>query len=112
MSKEPLYNTPSRSNEPIRHHILSVLVQKPPRRAGRQPVRRGPRRVGAELASVVVGDTVSSRYGKALYARRNGEDQCWQVTGKLAPSADPTGWVVKDILKIASERVESARILH
>ncbi len=27
MSKEPLYNTPSRSNEPIRHHILSVLVQ-------------------------------------------------------------------------------------
>ena len=30
MSKEPLYNTPSRSNEPIRHHILSVLVQNRP----------------------------------------------------------------------------------
>lgn len=67
---------------------------------------------GAELASVVVGDTVSSRYGKALYARRSGEDQCWQVAGKLAPLADPTGWVVKDILKLAADRVQSARILH
>jgi acetolactate synthase-1/3 small subunit len=30
MNKDMLYSTPSRSNEPVRHHILSVLVQNRP----------------------------------------------------------------------------------
>lgn len=61
---------------------------------------------GAVLADVIVGKAAGA---KGLYVRRAGENQCWQVDGRLAPPKGAVEWVERELLRIpATEVVEVA----
>lgn len=64
---------------------------------------------GAVLADVVVGRAKGER---SLFARRAGEDQAWQVRGKLAPPREPSGWVNKELLRIQANSVDGVTVEH
>lgn len=50
--------------------------------------------------------------GSKLFVRRVGEAQAWQVEGRVDTPASLSGWLDKEIINIAQERVKSIDILH
>lgn len=70
---------------------------------------------GKVLADVLVGKPKQHQGfgGKgALYVRKQGEDQAWEVTGQVSVSADAASWLDREVSKIESARVQRATVHH
>mgnify|MGYP001289202398 CR=1 FL=1 len=66
---------------------------------------------GSVLADVIVGDARQSRGGEpSLYARRAGEDQAYEVKGRLYIDTNASSWLDRKILALKQERVASVAI--
>lgn len=48
--------------------------------------------------------------GKSSYVRRVGEERSWLVSEQLSASPEPSDWLEKEIINVASDRVQSATI--
>ena len=67
---------------------------------------------GGELATVILGESEYRRGGQSTYARRGGEDQVYQCTGRSDFRADVRSWADVSILRIPASRVRSITIEH
>jgi hypothetical protein len=69
---------------------------------------------GEVLADVIVGQAraTQGRGQPCLYARRAGEDQTYEVTGRLSVDTSPTRWLDRKVLELKQERVEEVTITH
>jgi hypothetical protein len=67
---------------------------------------------GTVAADVIVGESVYSRSGQRVYARRADSDQAYLCEGELTVSGDPLTWVQRDIVKIDASRMKEIEIDH
>ena len=69
---------------------------------------------GTVLADAIVGQARSSRGGgqPTLYARRSGEDQSYEVTGRLTVDSNSANWLDRSIVALPQERVAAVTITH
>jgi len=65
---------------------------------------------GGEPLSLVVGQNVSR--GKGTYIRPAGEAQSWQLDRNIAVEKSTANWLAKDLVDIASSRIESVDIRY
>ncbi|MCB9897004.1 MAG: DUF4340 domain-containing protein [Planctomycetes bacterium] len=66
---------------------------------------------GAVLADVIVGE---SRPGTppSLFVRKEGDDQSWQVDGKLEVPGEIARWADKQLLRVPAEQIASVVVTH
>jgi hypothetical protein len=65
----------------------------------------------ASLANIVLGNPRSG-HQQQHYARRAGEDQTWLVSGDLEPPRELSGWVDKELLRLAAASLNRVVITH
>ena len=67
---------------------------------------------GEEIAAVIVGETSYRRGGQSVFARRLGEEQAFQCSGRASFEASVKSWVDASIMKIPASRVTRVIIDH
>ncbi len=70
---------------------------------------------GKVLADVLIGKPkVHQGFGGkgALYVRKGGDDQAWEVTGQVNVAAEASAWLDRDVSKIESARVKRVTVHH
>jgi hypothetical protein len=72
---------------------------------------------GAELAAVLIGKTRTTKgFGGqyAMYVRKVGDDQAWEVTGRIWIDGTATNWLAdnRQITKLEKSRVHSVETQH
>lgn len=66
---------------------------------------------GRVLADLVVGKARDGRPA-GVYVRHADDDQTWLVSGSVAPPRDAAGWVDKQLVRVAADRVASVTVVH
>jgi hypothetical protein len=70
---------------------------------------------GKVLADVLIGKPKQHQGfgGKgALYVRKPGDDQTWEVSGQVTVSADAASWLDREVSKLESARVQRVTVHH
>lgn len=68
---------------------------------------------GAVLAELLLGHTSQRSQGglpQSVYARRPAETQSWLAEGRIPVDADPTAWLVREIVDIPRARIAKAEV--
>ena len=62
------------------------------------------------LAELLLGDPAPGAPGSSLFVRKPGEDQTWLAKGEISADTNITEWLERELLKIASDRVQSVQV--
>lgn len=65
---------------------------------------------GQPLAELLLGDPSQGAPRPGLFVRKPGEDQTWLAKGEVSASANVTDWLDRDLLKLESDRVQTASV--
>lgn len=64
---------------------------------------------GARVAAILIGNS-TARDRDSSFVQRNGEDQCYQVKGRLSPSARIDAWAEREIIKLGAADIAEVTI--